>query len=53
MLQGILGLFVDGFFKFILEFIGTFQAKTVEVVQDDKNAPVFTDVNTTFDSLGL
>lgn len=53
MLTTLINAFVNGAFDFLFKYLASFQAKTTEVVQDDPNAPVFTNVNTTFNDLGL
>ncbi len=53
MVTLILNAIIDGAFNFLFKYLGSFEAKKVEVKQDDSNAPVFNDVNSTLDDLGL
>ncbi len=49
----LLGVFVNGGFKFLLSWMDTFQAVQTKVVQDDPQAPVFTDVGAVYHDLGV
>lgn len=53
MLTLVVNAIINGAFEFLFKYLGSFQAKETKVIQDDKNAPVFNDVGSTFNSLGL
>lgn len=53
MLTLIINAVINGAFEFLFKYLGSFQAKKTEVIQDDPQAPVFVDVGTVFDDLGL